>query len=303
MGIIGDIASAGNFLLNTGEALGIGAKARDKRQLEQQGKLNEQAAETNYNWGEKSAQNAYERQLGLYDSRLSPEQQMKSQMEGIKALGLSPALMYGGGGPSGSGAASTAAQGQTGGAQSGQAPNAAEQQQAKAQSMAVALQSARQMAEIKNIQADTKQKEAETSKTTESKDAFIEKLIQEGKAQWLENIKTNWEMAPEDGITSYRHKIYGNTAITPTGAYGKRLAADVASAWGEANNIEALSLLNKNKAEGYWQELLNATSEADSKAIEAAAKKLEAEWHTGTGMNWNSWATVAKDIITSLIRK
>lgn len=279
-----------------------------KKQTKYQKQLNEHAAQLNYQYGEQAAENAYERQIGMYERTLednSPAEQVKR----LEKAGLSVGLMYGSSGTTGQGQATTAPMGSGSGGQQG--GNAAAMYGAKsaaaqaiAQSMSVGLQIARQKAEIKNIEAQTEKTQAEAKTETDKRETFIENIKQEGQQKWLKNIQTQWEMEGEkEGMSIYKNKQYGDTAIIPNGYYGQQIAADIATAWGNANNIEALSKLNANKAEGYFQELLNATSEADSKAIEAAAKKLETEWRTGTGMNWGSWASIAKDIITTLIRK
>lgn len=312
IGAIGGGISAIGGAVQAGQGMGIGNKRKQKRQFEWQTKLNEQAGALNYQYGEMAAENQYERQLGMYDSRLSPEAQMQSQMEGIKGLGLSPALMYGGAGPGGSGSASTApGGGGAGGQQAGKADSPAQQQMAQAQSMAVATQIAKMQSEIevnksvaaKNV-ADAEQSIQETETEISKRNVFIENLKQEGMMKWLQNVKTEYEMGGDDGsqMIATKNKEYGTAYIIPEGPYGRQLAGDIAKAWGEANNNEALAKLNDNRAKGYFQELLNATAQADARTIEAAAKKLEAEWGTTTGMNWKSWADVATNILRAIMK-
>ena len=48
--------------------------------------------------------------------------------------------------------------------------------------------------------------------------------------------------------------------------------------------------MNNKKAEGYFQELVNATAHADADKIKALAIKLTAEFNTGEFANWKTWA-------------
>ena len=65
-------------------------------------------------------------------------------------------------------------------------------------------------------------------------------------------------------------------------------------------NLNASTILTSNKAQGYFQELLNATKEANSSAMIAAARKLEAEFATGKEMNWKQWVLLGEGIISTL---
>ena len=115
-GIIGGASS----ILNV---LGIGRK----RQIRQQKEMVENAAKINYKYGEMAAENAFERQQVLYN-RTYQDQSYANKVAQMDAAGLSPGLMYGGGGASGGGAGSTtgAPMGATGAAGAGSAadPNA-----------------------------------------------------------------------------------------------------------------------------------------------------------------------------------
>lgn len=94
-GIIGDVSG----ILNT---LGIGRR----RQIRQQKEMVENAAKINYKYGEMAAENAFERQQVLYN-RTYQDQSYANKVAQMDAAGLSPGLMYGGGGASGGGAGST----------------------------------------------------------------------------------------------------------------------------------------------------------------------------------------------------
>ena len=61
----------------------IGAKKRMQRQVDAQKQLNEQAAKLNYEYGEKAAENAYKRQMEMYERSYQDQSYgaMRKQME------------------------------------------------------------------------------------------------------------------------------------------------------------------------------------------------------------------------------
>ena len=69
----------------------------DKKQLEMQKELNEQAARLNYEYGEMAAENAYKRQLAMYE-RSYQDQSYSAMRKQMEDAGLSVGLMYGGNG-------------------------------------------------------------------------------------------------------------------------------------------------------------------------------------------------------------
>ena len=108
-------------------SIGAGARQRKaiKAQKEAQKELNEQAASLNYEYGEKAAENAYQRQLAMYN-RSYEDQSYEAMVKQMEEAGLSVGLMYGGNGSGGgAGAMSGAPKADTGGAVAGQATNAA----------------------------------------------------------------------------------------------------------------------------------------------------------------------------------
>ena len=108
-GIIGGASGILNML-------GLGRK----KQMQQQKEMIENAARINYKYGEMAAENAFERQQVLYN-RTYQDQSYANKVAQMDAAGLSPGLMYGGGGASGGGAGSTtgAPMGETGAAGTG----------------------------------------------------------------------------------------------------------------------------------------------------------------------------------------
>ena len=85
-GILGGITGIGSIL-------GIGRK----KQIRQQKEMIENAAKINYKYGEMAAENAFERQQVLYN-RTYQDQSYANKVAQMDAAGLSPGLMYGGGG-------------------------------------------------------------------------------------------------------------------------------------------------------------------------------------------------------------
>ena len=85
-GIIGDATGILNML-------GVGRK----RKIRDQKEMAENAAKINYKYGEMAAENAFERQQVLYN-RTYQDQSYANKVAQMDAAGLSPGLMYGGGG-------------------------------------------------------------------------------------------------------------------------------------------------------------------------------------------------------------
>ena len=71
---------------------GIGAKKRLKRQVDAQKQLNEQAAKLNYEYGEKAAEDAYKRQMEMYE-RSYQDQSYAAMCGQMEDAGLSVGLL------------------------------------------------------------------------------------------------------------------------------------------------------------------------------------------------------------------
>lgn len=174
-GMTGGLASGISGVIS-GLFGGIGAKKRLKRQVEAQKELNEQAAQLNYEYGEKAAENAYNRQMQMYE-RSYNDQSYSAMRKQMEDAGLSVGLMYGGSGAGGAGGATTGApQGETGGAQAGQADSPAAQQAAAIEQAKLGLglvsmkkDLALKDAQIEEINATAEAKRAEAGLTAEKK--------------------------------------------------------------------------------------------------------------------------------------
>ena len=183
MNPLSGIMSDASGILNI---LGIGRK----RQIRQQKEMVENAAKINYKYGEMAAENAFERQQVLYN-RTYQDQSYANKVAQMDAAGLSPGLMYGGGGASGGGAGSTtgAPMGATGAAGAGSAADPNMQLQALMSLRQIRMSERKNEAEINllNTQADALKTEA--SKNREETTTIIEKRIWQIKQEMFEGWK------------------------------------------------------------------------------------------------------------------
>lgn len=128
---------------------------------EEQNALNADAAKINYEYGEKAAQNAYNRQMEAYRQSYQDQsyQAMRKQMEDA---GLSVGLMYGNGSSGGgAGQLGGGTQGNTGGAVAGNAAQAygmaLQSKQLELQERQVNADAALKQAQAQNIEKQTEQ--------------------------------------------------------------------------------------------------------------------------------------------------
>ena len=309
MGKFGDalISSAASGLVGTGLGLigNIGAGKRQKKAIEAQKnaqkELNEQAASLNYEYGERAAENAYQRQLAMYQ-RSYEDQSYSAMVNQMENAGLSVGLMYGGNGNGGgAGAMSGAPKADTGGAMAGQAASAAALMEVENQRKSLALQQASMAKDIqlKDAEIELKEKEADkagkealyTEALTETedilRDAKSHREFWEGRLSWIENLRKQFEdvtTASEDGELNATEDMYGNYEIISKAIGTASKAASVLKVIAETGTEEqrkvavaAEAALTNEKVKGYWKELEVAIKNADSQAIIAAASKLNAE--------------------------
>lgn len=160
--LVGGLTSGGIGAL-TSSLFGGGSKQSFGTTREQQRQLNEDAAEINYRYGEKAAENAYNRQMAMYQKSYEDQSYsaMRKQMENA---GLSVGLMYGGGASGGgAGQMSGAPQGATGGARAESAVQAyglaLQAKQIKLQEKQVAADAALKYAQAHNLETTSKKTE------------------------------------------------------------------------------------------------------------------------------------------------
>ncbi len=310
-----DWGKIGESAMNTGVsglvggALGllgnIGAGRRQRKAIEAQKnaqkELNEQAASLNYEYGEKAAENAYQRQLAMYQ-RSYEDQSYGAMVKQMENAGLSVGLMYGGSGSGGgAGAMSGAPKGDTGGAMAGQATSAAALMEMENQRKSLALQQASMAKDIqlKDAEIELKEKEADragrealyTEALTETEDilrnAKAHREFWEGRLNWIENLRKQFEditTPSEDGELSATEGMYGNYEIISKAIGTASKAAGVLKVVAETGTEEqrkiavaAEAALTNEKVKGYWKELEVAIKNANSEAIVAAATKLNSE--------------------------
>lgn len=283
--------------------IGAGNRQRKaiKAQKEAQKELNEQAASLNYEYGEKAAENAYQRQLAMYQ-RSYEDQSYSAMVNQMEDAGLSVGLMYGGSGSGGgAGAMSGAPKGDTGGAIAGQATSAAALMEMENQRKSLALQQASMAKDIqlKDAEIELKEKEADragkealyTEALTETEDilrtAKTHREFWEGRLSWIENLRKQFEdLIPpsENGELSATENTYGNYEIISKAIGTASKAAGVLKVIAETGTEEqkkvclaAEAALTNEKVKGYWKELEVAIKNANSEATVAAATKLNSE--------------------------
>lgn len=283
----------------------IGAGRRQRKAIEAQKnaqkELNEQATSLNYEYGEKAAENAYQRQLAMYN-RSYEDQSYKAMVKQMEEAGLSVGLMYGGNGSGGgAGAMSGAPKADTGGAIAGQATSAAALMEVENQRKALALQQASMAKDIqlKDAEIELKKKEADrtgkeaayTEALTQTenilRNAKVHKEFWEGRLSWIENLRKQFEdvtTPSEDGELSATEDMYGNYEIISKAIGTASKAASVLKVIAETGTekqrkicLAAEAALTNEKVKGYWKELEVAIKNADSQAIIAAATKLDSE--------------------------
>ena len=178
----GIIGSASGIL----NMLGIGRK----KQMRQQKEMVENAAKINYQYGEMAARNAFERQQVLYN-RTYQDQSYANKVAQMDAAGLSPGLMYGGGGASGGGAGSTtgAPMGATGAAGAGVAADPNAQLQALMSLRQVRMNERKNEAEINLLNTQADALKAEAGKNKEETQSIIDKRLWQVKQEMYEGWK------------------------------------------------------------------------------------------------------------------
>lgn len=166
--------------------LGVGRKKKIRDQKE----MAENAAKINYKYGEMAAENAFERQQVLYN-RTYQDQSYANKVAQMDAAGLSPGLMYGGGGASGGGAGSTtgAPMGATGAVGAGSAADPNAQLQALMSLRQVRMSERKNEAEINLLNTQAAALKAEADKNKEETTSIIEKRLWEVKQEMFKG----WE--------------------------------------------------------------------------------------------------------------
>nr|DAW54235.1 MAG TPA: hypothetical protein [Microviridae sp.] len=304
----------------------IGYGNRLKKQVNAQKQLNEQAAKLNYEYGEKAAENAYQRQMEMYE-RSYQDQSYSAMRQQMEDAGLSVGLMYGGSGSGGAGGATTGApQGETGGAEAGRADGPAAQQTAAIQQAQLGLglvsmkkDLAIKDAQIEEINATAARQRAEAENLTQKsitevqqRDWIVRGAKEIAHTHYIDRLRKEYEdtQPAENGEDmEWNDAQFGAYKIVYEGMRNQETRVGVLEAISrtnkndeEKNAAKALARLNNTKADGYWRELQIELIKGNALAAMAAAQKLNAEMKKmdlehkyGYKMGPMQWIQLGKD--------
>lgn len=304
-GIAGGISGiVGNIFGGLGDALGISEASRQKELESQQKK---ELMDYQYRLNERGAENAYKRQMELYERSLrdnSPEARRKR----LEDAGLSVGLMMGNGaGQIGSGSGSTTTPPQ---ANTAQASGALSIGRITPIEMAT-LQ--KNQAEINLMNSEARKNNADAAREEGSKNYHIEMLRQEGIAQWmanelksywLENNKEDMEEFPEFYQEWKNERLEETVQFKPDNTENREKLTEILlnatraeAEAGDANMKNAEALLSNEKTRWYFTEMLikmamGRAAEAQALAAKTAADANALKIAYDTGEEWN-WKTVA----------
>lgn len=217
----------------------------------------------------------------------------ENQVRHMEAAGLNVGLMYGMGG----GGGSTMGSGSGGSASGGNAP-----QNTMPQVMGLMQDAALKAAQVDLTNAQARKIESETPTSGNTGDILLENMKQAGIEQFTKNKIQAWMNSDPDnkaGATEYNEKYDYRAGIDENSKLNRQFEATLFKTEAERKHLDANALLTNEKAKGYWTELLNATKNSDSQAMQAAAVKLASEWSTGEFTNWKTWTQLGKDAIQS----
>lgn len=281
-------------------------------QLEQQKKLTDIQKNANFETMDKSQEmqmDFFNHTFGMQSKYDSAEEQVKR----LKEAGLNPALMYSGGNAGGAGGTTGGAQGMA--VSSGHASDESARKANDMQSQGMALQLAKLASEVevnKSVaevnKANAGLSGAKTTTEEQQRQSLVEKLTQEGIGKYLENVSEHWKITGEkESGLDYNGSGKGlNAVMSEKGFIGQEAVNLITKGLADIGNTNAQALLTNNKAQGYFQELVNETAKANAAGIQAAAMKLANEWNTGEFTNWKTWADLgvqATQVVGGVVTK
>ena len=330
---IGSALGGAAAAASAGSSIGAGVKSKRKMKF---------AAELNHKYSEMAAEAAYKRQMEMYE-RAYQDESYQNRVKQMREAGLSVGLMYGQGAQGGGAGATTGAPAGNTSQNIDPGLGAAAAENANVAHGGLALiEASRNIAQVKNIESQTnlneaaaKKAEADTAaarenagltaekKITEmqSREVAIERMRQEGIHEWIDNIvrKRFAGLTKEEalgGDMTIEVSKYINEGLGEEIQYRKGSLLDEKEARSvlktmaettkensltEAN--KALAALNNERANNYWQELLNATATANAASVNATANKLAAEWNAGEKYhNANYWLEIAAKVTGDVIQ-
>lgn len=295
----------GKFIDNLGEQVGGGLVSQGmgmlfggynrSQQRKQQQKFTDMQTEASKDLMKAQKQT----QMEIWD-----ETNYAAQMQQMRKAGLNPAMIYANGG--GEGAVGSVGGGSAG--SGGHASDEASMMQADTARQGMGLQRNMMEAQIDMMKSQAEKNRADANLsgemgTTESekRSILLENMKQAGTAQWMENLRNdllNSGVLQQEGneMILNRNSTYNvSTAFQKTGQWNEQVTTAIAKTMAETSNTEMNELLTNNRAKGYWQELMNATKDSDSRRMQAEAMKLASEWGTGEFTNWKTWTTLAEN--------
>ena len=280
--LLGAVGQQAGYAL--GKATGYNnAIAND--QMRQQQKLTDMQAEKNL----ALMKDSYKEQKKLWDAT-----QAEAQVAHLKRAGLNPALLYkggAGGSTSGGGGASV------GGAS---ASDEAARSNRDLATAGMGLQYVKAAAEIPKIKADTKKTEADTKTVDYTRDYLVNNLMLQGEGMVIENLRKEYENTGEEQHSE--GDLTGDHSVKDKGYFGRGLTNSIANSLADTGNKNAQALLTNKRAEGYFQELLNGTANANANTVRAAADKLSKEWVTGEFTNWKTWVDLGLNVTGDILQ-
>lgn len=324
---------AGNLIDAVGnEAESIFGKIQSilapKKKMKMEKELLQEKARLNYEYGERAAKNAFQREQAMYQQS-KQDNSFAARKADAMGAGLSPGVLYGSTGASGGGAGSTGG-GKLGatGTSGGDAPDPTIGIQSLLSMRQLKLQERKQEAEVKLMESQAKAAEAEAGNKaaqTKTEDAMrnVNKALKwlEGKDKYRSQIlKRIWDngsaFLKENDVykidkwgTDEVGNMFGSEEFNLNDYTMNMKELELQNALetvnkvsAEIDKIKSERDLNNEKRWLMFQELLVAKQNADTAAVEAAAKKLAAEWQTGEYTNWKTWVDIGGQAIDSLTK-
>lgn len=314
MSIFGTImAGLGISALSQGVSEGVGQgmnllfngsnRHQIKLQEEAQKRLNEQAAAVNYKYGERSAENAYQRQMKMYE-RSYEDQSYKAMRGQMEDAGLNVGLMYGGAGSGGGAGSMTGApQGATGGAQAGNAAAmlsaAIEMQRLSMDRGLATAQTEKLLAEKDEIKTKTEKEKAETSQiqtaTEQAQESFewvLKDLEETARGKTLENIARKFNMEAKDlsEEKEINDEKFGKIMVKASGLFNSAAVTSAQEMALKKEDIDGANMLRKAQAlfedeKTKWEatRVFTAVWLAQTADTDATTKRLEYELHKTIG--------------------
>lgn len=299
---MGQLFEAGGNLLSEGLDTLFGfSKKKAEQQMEMQKELMNYQLEQSFNWNEKAAENAFSRDMQMYE-RNYQDQSYSAMRKQMEDAGLSVGLMYGGGAAGGGGGAVTG--GAQGGAQGAapQAPDMAQYQMQKQRQQELALNMAMMESniEVNKAKAEELRAKAEEDRENarlstekkitemESREHILKGLYESNLGKWIDNLRKRFEDATsaEDDYAELKAEddYYGQYEIILDGIRNTDVMAEI---WrkisekdknvGLAEAAWAEAMYNNERTRHYMEEISALVMHANAHRLEALSAKMRAD--------------------------